>query len=88
MGIKETKELYQFLSNSIDDLVKHKSDDGKISAAEWIQTVAVNAPAAVKAFVGIDKIDDEFKDASEEELKELALLGADLAQKVAALFIS
>ena len=82
LGIKETKEVLDFVESVLSDLKQHKSDDGKISMSEWMQTAMSNTPSAVKAFMGVDKVDDELKDLDEAEIKELALRGVSLAKAV------
>lgn len=84
-GIKESLEMFDFAIGGINDLAAKKADDGKISTAEWIQTALANAPAGIKAFVGVDKIDEELKDLDADEQKQLAAKGLELAQAVAKL---
>lgn len=85
MDLKETKEVYAFLINFLSDLKDAKKGDGEISTIEWTKATFANAPAGVKALIGIDKVDDEIKDADEAELQELAMMGVELAKALTAL---
>lgn len=87
LGLKETKEVYEFLHSALGDLAEHKADDGKVSLAEWGQTAMANAPAAVKAFMGADRVDDELKDLDEAELKEVATMGVSLMNDLMKIFM-
>lgn len=80
IGIKETKEVFAFAKGIVGDLAKNMADDGKISTAEWLSIAMGNAPAAVSAMMGMDRIDDELKDLDEAEVRELAALGLDLVK--------
>ena len=82
VGIKETSEVFDFLTKAVSDIDGHKDDDGKISSLEWAQVVMTNAPGALAAVRGIDQIDDEIKDLDEAEAKELAGKGMALAMAV------
>lgn len=87
LGLKETKEVKEFFVGLLDDLAKHKSDDGKIDTTEWLQTAMSNVPAGVKAMMGIDRVDEELKDLDEAEIREVAGYGVELMQKLAAIFL-
>ncbi len=82
--MKETKEVVDYLSEVLDDLAGHKSDDGVIDGYEVTQTILANLPAGIKAGAGADKLVSEYKDASEEEKEELYKDMAALALKLAA----
>ena len=82
MDIKETKEVFEFCDFFLGDLIKYKSDDGKIDLTEWGLAAVKNAPGAVTAFVGYDKIDDEIKDLDDAEKQQLAVMGISLMKKV------
>ena len=86
LDLKETKELYDFLIGVMEDGIKHKEDDGKISSTEWLQTAMTNVPAGARALMGIDMIDDELKDLDEKEVMELAAMGVKLMKNLAMLF--
>lgn len=86
IGIQETKDCFAFVGKVLDELAVHKADDGKIDISEWIQTAVVSAPSAAKAIVGIEKVGDELKDLSTEELKEVAELAIETVQKLIILF--
>ena len=81
LDLKETKEVISFAQKVLDDLAASKNDDGKITTGEWLQAAITNAPSAVKAFMGIDRVDDELKDLDEAETKNLRLWELNL-QKV------
>lgn len=87
MDLKETKEVYAFLIGFLEDLKEAKKGDGEISTIEWTRATFANAPSGIKALIGIDKIDDEIKDADEAELQELAVMGVELAKALTALAI-
>jgi len=88
LSIKETTEVYDFAQGTLEDLVKHKSDDGKIDIGEWAQTGAANSPAALKAFMGISDVDDELRDLDAEETKILATKSIKLVQALMALVMA
>jgi len=87
LGLKETKELHSVIVEILDDVKSHREDDGKISTTEWIKLAMDNAPEAVTGFRGIDKIDDELKDLTDDEIKEVALMGVTLMKSFADAFL-
>ena len=87
LGLKETREMHQFLSGVLADFAKHKSDDGKVDAGEWLKMAGSNAPAGVRAVMGMDRIDDEIKDLDEKETQEIAAMGVDLMRQLSAIFL-
>ena len=86
--LKETTEVFDFCNGTLEDLYKHKTDDGKIDIGEWVETATTNAPAAVKAYVGIDKVDNELLDLDDEEIKKLAIMGGTLLKNLAILLLA
>ena len=80
MNLVETPEIFEFIEGTLKDLIEHKSDDGKIDMAEWAQTAISNAPEAVKAFIGADKVIAEAKNADAEGKQYLAEHGLIVAQ--------
>ena len=77
--MKETMELLDFAIAATKDVKEAKSDDGKISTIEWFQIIASNAGEAYFALEGIDKIEDEVKAASREDLEMVAKKAMELA---------
>lgn len=86
MGIEEIRDLLNLGESVVEDLEKHKSDDGKIDGMEITQTMVGNIPESIKAYIGYDKIDDEFKDLDSEEAMEIAKRGTAILQKLIKLF--
>lgn len=82
MDIKETTEMMDFATETINDAATKKENDGKIDLMEALQVAGENAPAAVKAVMGADKIDDELKDLDPEEIKTIAGKGLELTRAV------
>lgn len=84
--IKETLEVKTFVVTLMEKLSAAKSDDGKISTAEWLSTAVQSAPSAVKAFMGANLIDEEMKDLDDSEKTELAKAGLEIMQSVLKVF--
>ena len=89
--LKETLEVYDFVDGYLDSLAEAKQNDGNIDMIEHGMAAAKNAPAAIKAIVGANQMDDEImeaiREADQEELKELALRSYLTIQKLAALLM-
>lgn len=81
-GIEESKDVLKFSEEVLKDLIKHKSDDGKIDGFEFAKTFISNAPKGVAAISGIQNVDDELKDLSEEEKQELVTMAMEVAKLV------
>ena len=73
-------ELLDFAIAATKDVKEAHADDGKISTVEWFSIIAQNAPEAYRAIEGIDKIDDEVKAASREDLEMVAKKSIEWAQ--------
>lgn len=71
LGIEETLEVVRWLNLVAADLAEHMTDDGKLDGFEVTKTLLSNAPGAIKAFSGIDKVDDEIKDLDDSEKEQL-----------------
>lgn len=80
MDVKEIKEAMLFLKGALADAVAAKSDDGQISVLEMVKMSLENAPAAVSAFLGLDKAWLEAQDLDKDEAKELAGLAIDIGK--------
>ena len=80
-GTKENEDVLDFLDGVLDDATKAKEDDGKISGFEAATIAIQNAPEAVTAWQGKEHIDDEWKDASPEEMRHLLARYAATTQK-------
>lgn len=80
-GIKETKEILDFAITMVSELAKH-NHDGKIDMGEWLMMSMKLAPMGVKAFMGVDQLQSELKELSEEEMKELVVKGVLLAESI------
>lgn len=85
LDLKETKEVHAFIISVVADAKKHK-EDGKITSMEWMQNAMKNAPAGVRAMMGISEVDDELKELDEKEVMELAGMGVQLLKAFADLF--
>lgn len=85
LGIEESKEVLAFCDSLVDDLLRHKSDDGKIDGYEITQTLIGNLPAAVRAGTGAGEVQAELKDLSPEEQEELVGMSMVLAMKIVSL---
>ena len=71
LGIKESLEMVRFAEQVIEELAKHKMDDGKITVEEIVQTLSTTASSGVKAIWGSWQIGKELADLTEEERKTL-----------------
>ena len=81
-GIKETSEVFGFANQVLEQLIKHKGDDGKISTDEWIQTMIGAMPAGIKAADGIEKMGKELADLDEKEIRLVADWGLALVVNI------
>jgi len=68
-GIEETLDMIAYFQSLADEMLEKKKDDGKISLGELITSLMTSAPDAFPAIIGVDKIDDELMELSEEERK-------------------
>jgi hypothetical protein len=87
LKLDETKDVHAFAIKFLQQLAEHKQDDGKIDAGEWMQTAITTAPAGAKALLGVQRVDDELKDLTDDELKEVAKMGVEVMQAVLAFFM-
>lgn len=83
-GISETKDVLDLLDMFLDEAKEALDDDGKIDMMECVEAAIQSAPKAVAAFAGIDKVDDEMKDLTKEELNELVAHVLLIVKKVVA----
>lgn len=67
IGIKETLEVIDCADSIVSDLLKHKSDDGKISVMEIGQTAVANIPETLTAIIGSNQIPSELMDIDKDE---------------------
>jgi len=70
-GITESLEIVNFAASVVEELSKHKADDGKITVDEIVQTLTATASEGVKAVWGSWLVTEELKDLNEEERKQL-----------------
>lgn len=85
--IKELTDVYKFADGFLGKMIAAKSDDGKISTGELVAATTTSLPAAVRAWAGKDKIDDELKDLNDEELMEVAKMSGALVNKILSLVV-
>jgi len=86
-GIKETKDLFTFLTNYALEMKKHKSDDGKIDTQEMLEALGEVKDDAIKATMGIWHIGKEARDLDQEEKDELIAMSLDFATACAEVFL-
>jgi len=86
-GIEESMDVIKFADALLDELGKHKADDGKIDTTEVFQTVGATMDEAVRAVVGSWKIGDELKDLDEDERKQLLDTSWPVVMKLIGLFV-
>jgi len=82
MDIKNTKECYVLLTNSLNKAAEAKASDGHITGLEVLKLAVEEAGDAMAAIEDIDKVVAEMKDADAEELKELAVLSWQLKDAI------
>lgn len=86
LGIEETKDVFDFLTDSLLGLAAAKADDGKIDMVEYAKVAMREAPEAFKAMKGADEIMAELGDLDDLEKEELLDKGLELAQAAMKLF--
>lgn len=70
IGIEETLDFFDLADAIVEDVQKSKEDDGKVDRRDILNFL--NLPGKlISAFSGIEKIDDELTDLSDEENKIL-----------------
>lgn len=75
MSIKETKELFEGLSE-VAKVAKAVQKDGKVDFTDLSHVIdlAKKSSVLVEAVKGIDKVPEEIKNLSKEELLEVVML--------------
>ncbi len=81
MDIKESKEILEGLLSGVDAIAKAKEDDGEITIKDFPKFLPV-IPKMVSALKDAQKIKDELKELSPEEMEELLNMSFELAMKV------
>ena len=84
VGIKETKEVISALKVLSETGVKAFADGVQITDLSHLSVLAAQFKTFQDAIEGIDKVDDEFKDLTLEEAKELVGEVFDLIEAIQA----
>jgi G3E family GTPase len=79
-GVKESKELLESLIKAMD-IADKVLEDGKVTLVD-VRHVPALISALKPGLEGVAKIKDELAQADDEDLKELAGLGLELAMKL------
>lgn len=82
MDVKNTKEVYALLINSLNKAAEAKSSDGKISAYEVLKLAVEESSDLMAAAADIALVKAELQDLDAEELKELAVLSFQLKDAI------
>lgn len=69
--VKDVKDLFNYADALIDEFSKAKAEDGKISTLEAVQALTATLPEGVEAIVGIEKVVDQVKGASDAQKTDL-----------------
>lgn len=86
IGIEESMDIIKYADALLDELAKHKADDGKIDTQEVFQTLSATAPEAVNAVVGSWSVPKELADLDAAESSKLLEASFPLVLKLVGMF--